>query len=151
MEEQRHVADGRLLLDLLRAIVADDPTLIEVGLLVSPLEERHKHLVPDGAAPGVSTYTNYFCFHESETSVILHLVVFDHDILRQVAEANELTDFVFFGHNGDPVVACTAATIVKKLEGRKTCCWGGHRGRAVPVPCKVSAFIDERNATLSGR
>ena len=46
------------------------------------------------------------------------LVVFDHGILRQVAEAYGLTNFVYFGCNGDPTVTCTAATngtIVKKL------------------------------------
>ena len=144
MEFVAEVLYGRLLLDLLHAIVTDDPNLF-VGLLELPFEQRLKHLVPDGAVPGDSSYTNYFCFCESETSVILHVVVFDHEILRRVAEAYGLTDFVFFGCNGDPVVPCTAATIVKKLidvKGKKKMSWGGNWDRAVPVPGKVSAELD---------
>lgn len=147
MEFVAEVLYGRLLLDLLHAIKTDNPNLF-VGLLELPLKERLKHLVPDGEVPGDSPYTNYFCFSESETYVILHVVVFDHEILRRVAEAYGLTDFVFFGCNGDPVVACTAATIVKKLTDvkGKEMCWGGNWDRAFPVPGKVSAVINDRNA-----
>ena len=88
----------------------------------------------------VSIFTPHFSLMSNFISV------FDHKILRRVAEAYGLTDFVFFGCNGDPVVACTAATIVKKLtdvKGKKMC-WGGNWDRAVPVPGKVSAVIDDR-------
>lgn len=84
--------------------------------------------------------------------MVLQVVVFDHDILRRVAEAYGLTDFVFFGCNGDPGVSCTAATIVKKLidvKGKKMS-WGGHWDRALPVPGKVSTVIDARKAMQPG-
>ena len=74
MEFIAEVLYGRLLLDLLHAIVTDNPSLF-VGLLELPPTERLQHLVPDGKEPGATPYTNYFCFIESEreTSIILHV------------------------------------------------------------------------------
>ena len=142
MDTVAHVAYGRLLLDLLHAIVTDNERLF-MSLLTIPPQTRLQHLIPYGRLANNDPYVNYFCFSESSTSIILGVVVFDHPILREAATAYGLNDLVFFGHNQDPVISCTAATIVSKLiHVSKDVAWGDGHGREVLAPREVHLAIE---------
>ena len=54
---------------------------------------------------------------------------------------------VFFGHNQDPVISCTAATIVSKLIHISKVAWGG-RDREVLAPREVHLAIERYAVTL---
>ena len=86
MDTVANVAYGRLLRDLLHAIVTDNERLF-MSLLTIPPQTRLQHLIPYGRLANNDPYINYFCFSESSTSIILGVVVFDHPILREAATA----------------------------------------------------------------
>jgi hypothetical protein len=142
MDAVSQVAYGRLLIDLLHAIVTDDERLF-MSLVTLPPKTRLHHLIPYMRLANNDPYINYFFFSESSTSIVLGVVLFDHPILREAATAYGLQDLVFFGPNQDPVILCTAATIVGKLiHVSKDVAWGDKSDREVLAPRKVHLAIE---------
>ena len=61
---------------------------------------------------------NYFCYHinvtdDSASSCIL--VLYDHPELRKVADDCNVSEFVYFGLNSDPITKCTGIEFVQRM------------------------------------
>ena len=119
------VSEARYLLSLLEHVVHDDVcAFLDEGTL-NPAQ-IHPSVQTLRELGGSSFYHNYFYITETDSLLQVGLVLLDWPPLVDMATAKGLGEYIRFGDNTDPVTACSAAHLVKRIHTcNKRVCWPG--------------------------
>lgn len=110
---------GAVLVLLLDAILNDDVDMVRALIRRFPLMGKDDALTPEERARiyDASTMTDHFYVHEHDGGKKGGVVLADEPTTRKLVDECNLSRFVHWGVNTDPVEVCTAAQLAFVVDG----------------------------------